>query len=360
MLRTTRLQPSSGKMQFSSQHQTKFKDAPPLPDPADIADPEDIADQADIADPNEHTEQSVFQQSPSSNMDPADIDDQPPVMKASSPTRSQSPSLKSGGDSSEAWPQFLAEFLNSLFGGGDTSSGGKSPLSDFLQKLFSFMGNHNTGNDPQEDPSNDSTKYPSNDSPQDSSNDLDTQQKSHEGVNEDFRQGGVGNCATVSVIKAGLDKFGANGLLHSQKTGDGYDVKLRNGNTVHVSQSELDLAKQKSDFQPACSSKSVPDSAYLAYAVVAKGIQKDNGGSLSGAMDRINDGLSVEEPAQRLGLNVKEVSVQEAEKDGGIVMDSNHAMDARDGVIDLWGEVISDASASSRLGQAITRGVILT
>lgn len=211
-------------------------------------------------------------------------------------------------------------------------------------------GNHNGNNNTDNNNTNNNTdnnggKLPANLGP------VDPNPKS--GVDEDFRQGRYGNCATVAVIKAGLDKFGEKGLLNAQKTADGYRVRLRNGDVVNVSQSDLDLARQKSDFQPAGSSKSVPLKDYLAYAVVAKQLQKAHGGSLSQAMDSLNNGQDPMVVAGYLGLKATVVSVQQAESDrgGAIVVDSNHAMEARDGRVDLWGDSVADADVPSRLWQ---------
>lgn len=183
------------------------------------------------------------------------------------------------------------------------------------------------------------------------------------GVNESFVQGSQGNCCTIATIKAAFDKFGADDLLKKKKSGDGYDVTLKNGNTVHVSQAELNLAKQKSDFKPGAESKSgaVPEDAYLAYAVMAKQEQRAEGGSLDEAMDRLNNGKGPETTAAHLGLRIKETSVDQAvNSEGGMVFDDDHAMQAREGKVDIYGEEVNDEHAAAELKQNLNRGVILT
>lgn len=240
------------------------------------------------------------------------------------------------------------------YGSGGNSYGFMGAVWQFLNHVF---GNRNKPSDGRLNGNNSS--YSGNGRPAKFGSDGPSTSKS---VDEDFRQGQHGNCAIVAAIKAGLDKFGVNGLFHPQKTADGgYIVKLRNGNVFKVTKDDLDQAKRKSDFQPTESSKSVPDEVYLAYAVAAKSHQKQHGGSVSGAMDAINNGLPPTDAIEYLGVHAKEVSVTEAENDpnGAVVVDSDHAMEARRGTIDLWGEVVADENAPGRLGQRLEHGFVL-
>jgi hypothetical protein len=98
-----------------------------------------------------------------------------------------------------------------------------------------------------------------------------------------FEQGSASNCVMVASIKAAMEKYGQRPedvFSSVEKTDDGYKVTLRNGEEVTLTESELEQAKELSEFQG--DDKEMLANANFIYAVMAKhGANQLNGGESS-------------------------------------------------------------------------------
>jgi len=95
---------------------------------------------------------------------------------------------------------------------------------------------------------------------------------------EAFYQGSANNCASVALIKAAMLKYGYKNIFTFSESAGNYKITLQSGDTLSVSNTELKLAEQYSNFElsgnlPAAQQKDVLSYAYLSYAAIAKYIQ---------------------------------------------------------------------------------------
>ena len=159
-----------------------------------------------------------------------------------------------------------------------------------------------------------------------------------------FKQGGTGNCVSVAAIKAAMAKFGPDHVFKSvTRSGAGYDVTMRDGVKVRVSDAELATATRLSRLSgkdPALLRK-----ANLMYAVMANRAQLEgNDGrkrmSFERACQSLNDGESYLEGARWLGLknHVRKINPRNIDDYTAVVTaSSKHAMFASSGYIDHYG-----------------------
>ncbi|MHB2016313.1 MAG: hypothetical protein ACYCW6_05130, partial [Candidatus Xenobia bacterium] len=172
---------------------------------------------------------------------------------------------------------------------------------------------------------------------------------------DDFRQGPYGNCASVAPIKAAMDwkGFGDEVFQDVQHTGDGYDVTLRDGNQVHLSDGELNAAYQNSGF---VGSGDGYDYANFMYGVMAKRDQDMRGyGSIYQAFGELNHGNFFGNTTTYLGIEnyCEEVNPSVASEYGPAMLCSDrHAVFADinsegDHIIDLWGTYLNDRGTDS-------------
>lgn len=160
----------------------------------------------------------------------------------------------------------------------------------------------------------------------------------------DFFQVTEGNCVTVSAIKAAMVKFGSHpeGIYKSiERTIDGFDVVMRDGEKVSITHEELQHAGDTSGF--AGHGKVLRHATFL-YAVSAKRAQNENndgraGESFEAALRSLNDGETPGEALTRLGLkhHMRQGKVDEL-IDGaiGTLANKTHSVAVVDGNIDLW------------------------
>lgn len=124
-----------------------------------------------------------------------------------------------------------------------------------------------------------------------------------------FKQGPDGNCVTVSAIKAAMMKFGQKPtdiFKEVKAAGDGFDVQMRDGYRLHLSQAEVKQAAEQARFEgdnPAM----LTDANFL-FAVSAKRAQNENNDgyarqSFTAALQSLNDGEDGGEGLMRLGLS---------------------------------------------------------
>jgi len=63
-----------------------------------------------------------------------------------------------------------------------------------------------------------------------------------------FCQGSANNCASVALIKAAMYKYGYNQIFSYQRKDNNYNMLLRDGIKLTISQDELNSAKNYSNF----------------------------------------------------------------------------------------------------------------
>ena len=173
-----------------------------------------------------------------------------------------------------------------------------------------------------------------------------------------FGQSKEGNCASVAVIKAALDKFDGKVFQSVQKSGDGYDVTQQDGKKVTVTKGELQKAAKAADFKG--KPNEAKSMAVLMFATIAKRGASEGMGSFDQALKKLDSGFDPKKAAQLLGLGnrIKEVDPSSAgQKDGVVAWNSRHAVYMDEGKTDSYGQAKSadgTDTRGSRLTQAFT------
>lgn len=164
-----------------------------------------------------------------------------------------------------------------------------------------------------------------------------------------FRQGNTGNCVTVSAIKAAMTKFGQHpSSIFSgvQKTPEGYQVRMRDGFELMISDRELSQAISGARFIGR-DTEMLKDAHFL-FAVSAKRAQMENNDgtawrSFQAAIHSLNNGEDERRPGEaleRLGLrqHMRRVSVRDlAQGQLGICNRRGHSTAVINGREELWG-----------------------
>ncbi len=176
--------------------------------------------------------------------------------------------------------------------------------------------------------------------------------KQFEEIFNDFGQTSEGNCATVAVVKAALDKYGTKMFSSVQKQGDGFAVKQQDGKSVNITSAELKKAAQSAKLKGKPSA--AKSMAVLAYAVVGKN---------SGGVEKLGNGADPKKIAQALGLGnkIKDVSPQEAaqSKDGAVSWNNTHAVYQANGKTDAYGKEQQANGTAAGRGQ-LTKAFVFT
>ncbi|KFE68214.1 hypothetical protein [Hyalangium minutum] len=159
-----------------------------------------------------------------------------------------------------------------------------------------------------------------------------------------FKQGGTGNCVSVAAIKAAMTRFGPDQVFKSvTRSGNGYDVTMRDGVKVRVSDAELSTASRLSRFSG--KDPSLLRQANLMYAAMANRAQLEgNDGrknmSFERACQSLNDGESYLEGARWLGLknHMRKINPRDLDNYKAVVAaSSKHAVYASNGYVDHYG-----------------------
>ncbi len=94
-----------------------------------------------------------------------------------------------------------------------------------------------------------------------------------------FHQGAANNCASIAIIKAAMLRFGYDKMYTYKKQGSTYQITLRDGTILNVTESEYAEAKKAAKFILEGSEADVESSglfyAYLSYSIIAKYIQNN-------------------------------------------------------------------------------------
>ena len=162
-----------------------------------------------------------------------------------------------------------------------------------------------------------------------------------------FRQGPDGNCVTVSAIKAAMMRFGQKPtdiFTEVKPSSGGYEVVMRDGFKLQLSESELQMGIRGSQFQ-GYDQEMLKDAHFL-FAVSAKRAQMENNDgtaaqSFNQAIKTLNDGEYSREGLLRLGLksHIKTVPLSELLNGMiGTIERRGHSVAVIEGVEELWGK----------------------
>lgn len=162
-----------------------------------------------------------------------------------------------------------------------------------------------------------------------------------------FRQGPDGNCVTVSAIKAAMMRFGQKPtdiFTEVKSVKGGYEIAMRDGFKLQLSESELQMGISGSQFQ-GYDQEMLRDAHFL-FAVSAKRAQMENNDgtaarSFSQAIKTLNDGEYSREGLLRLGLksHIKTVPLSDLLNGMiGTVERRGHSVAVIEGVEELWGK----------------------
>ncbi|TFY94912.1 hypothetical protein DYL61_06940 [Pseudomonas nabeulensis] len=162
-----------------------------------------------------------------------------------------------------------------------------------------------------------------------------------------FRQGPDGNCVTVSAIKAAMMRFGQKPtdiFTEVKPFSGGYEVVMRDGFKLQLSESELQMGIRGSQFQ-GYDQEMLRDAHFL-FAVSAKRAQMENNDgtaaqSFNQAIKTLNDGEYSREGLLRLGLknHIKTVPLSDLLNGMiGTIERRGHSVAVIEGVEELWGK----------------------
>lgn len=149
---------------------------------------------------------------------------------------------------------------------------------------------------------------------------------------EEFGQSQEGNCASVAVIKAAMDKYKGKVFNSVSKQGDGYSVSLQDGGNVQVSKADLATAAKHAKFKSNKPSEA-KSMAVLMYAVIGKQAAKENGGNFESALSSLGKGKDPRQVAKWLGLGnkIRDVNPNEKGQEAVVAWNGSHAVYIDDG-----------------------------
>lgn len=131
---------------------------------------------------------------------------------------------------------------------------------------------------------------------------------------EQWKQSEEGNCSSVAVIKAGLHRFGPRLLqqcLPDQK--GGFDITLRDGYTLNLSRSEVEMAHRAAKWAGSGQSREMAVFAFAALAKRSQETQLKGCRGFPGALQALNTGMDPAQVARLMGLGAHVVRLNESE-----------------------------------------------
>lgn len=176
---------------------------------------------------------------------------------------------------------------------------------------------------------------------------------------DQFAQSQEGNCASIAVIKAAMDKYKGKVFNSVSKSGDGYNVTLQDGGSVQVSKADLATAAKHAKFKSSKPSEA-KSMAILMYAVIGKQAAKENGGNFESALSSLGKGKDPRQVAKWLGLGskIRDVNPNEKGQEAVVAWNDKHAVYIDDGTkADGYGQAkAADGTDTKggRLTQAFT------
>ncbi|MBS2033804.1 hypothetical protein JST97_02400 [bacterium] len=175
-----------------------------------------------------------------------------------------------------------------------------------------------------------------------------------------FGQSKEGNCASVAVIKAALDKYDGKVFQSVSKTANGYDVTQQDGKKVSISKDELKTAAKFADFKG--KPNEAKSLAVLCFATIAKRGSQEGMGSFDQALKKLDSGFDPKKAAQLLGLGnkIKEIDPKTAaSQDGAVAWNNVHAVYEDNGKTDSYGTA-KVADGTDTRGNKLTNAFIFT
>jgi len=175
-----------------------------------------------------------------------------------------------------------------------------------------------------------------------------------------FGQSKEGNCASVAVIKAALDKYDGKIFQSATKTGNGYDVVQQDGKKLTISKEELKQAAKFANFKG--KPNEAKSLAILSFATIAKRGSQEGMGSFEQSLKKLDSGFDPKKAAQLLGLGnkIKEVDPKTASKqDGAVAWNNVHAVYQDEGKTDSYGTA-KGADGTDTRGNKLTNAFVFT
>jgi hypothetical protein len=175
-----------------------------------------------------------------------------------------------------------------------------------------------------------------------------------------FGQSKEGNCASVAVIKAALDKYDGKVFQSVSKTANGYDVTQQDGKKLTISKDELKTAAKFADFKG--KPNEAKSLAVLCFATIAKRGSQEGMGSFDQALKKLDSGFDPKKAAQLLGLGnkIKEVDPKTAaNQDGAVAWNNVHAVYEDHGKTDSYGTA-KTADGTDTRGHQLTNAFVFT
>lgn len=165
-----------------------------------------------------------------------------------------------------------------------------------------------------------------------------------------FGQSQEGNCASIAVIKAALDKYKGKVFQEVKKSGDGYDIKMQDSKAVKVTKADLQKGAKEAKFKG--ESSEVKSMAILMFTAMAKRGAEEGGGSMDAVLKDMNNGFDPKKSAQMLGLGqkIKEVDPNSSE-DGVVAWNDRHAVYQDSGKADSYGTAKAANGTDTRGGK---------
>jgi hypothetical protein len=181
----------------------------------------------------------------------------------------------------------LGRNLNGLFGGGNRGGGGGGGRTNFAgMRPWSAADREFLNRSIQSDPVNFRNQV------------------------DGWGQGQEGNCASVGVIKAAMDRYDNQVFNSVRQVGDGYNIEMQDGFNLNLSAQEMAMARTASHFNG--TDNEAKTYAQLCFGAMAKRAHMtghDGCRSFAGALAELNDGEYPIDSAKLLGLKDKVVNV---------------------------------------------------
>lgn len=158
-----------------------------------------------------------------------------------------------------------------------------------------------------------------------------------------FKQGGTGNCVSIAVIKAGIQIFGVDKVVHFERTPEnGYSFTMRDGFEGTLTAGEIIQVAEGSEFL-LLENKEVLEYANLCFASMAKrALSEEHEGArtILDAVESLNNGEYYYLGADWLGLrhHKRPVGLKYIWNNIGVVGASRgHCFFCSEGLVDDYG-----------------------
>ncbi len=158
-----------------------------------------------------------------------------------------------------------------------------------------------------------------------------------------FRQGGTGNCVSIAVIKASIQVFGIDKVVHFERsTAEEYSFIMKDGFEGTLSNFELEVAKNGSKFL-ILENEQVLNYANLCFASMAKRAlidEHEGATTMTQAVDSLNNGEYYYLGADWLGLrhHKRAMGLKYVWDNAGVVGASRkHCFFCSEGIVDDYG-----------------------